>query len=47
LKQLNAPTVAIVTKTDLASRHQIAEQLLAVSQLAEYVEGRSGIGGGR
>ncbi|MFI6812288.1 GTPase Era [Nonomuraea sp. NPDC050328] len=30
------PIVAIVTKTDLASREQIAEQLLAVSELGEF-----------
>jgi GTP-binding protein Era len=38
LKQLPAPTIAIVTKTDLVSRSVVAEQLLAVSQLADYAE---------
>ncbi|GAA5081569.1 GTP-binding protein Era [Thermocatellispora tengchongensis] len=32
------PVLAIVTKTDLASREQVAAQLLAVSQLAEFAE---------
>ena len=38
LKQLPARTIAIVTKTDLVSRSVVAEQLLAVSQLADYAE---------
>ncbi|QYC39773.1 GTPase Era [Nonomuraea coxensis DSM 45129] len=32
------PVVAVVTKCDLASRDQIAEQLLAVSQIAEFAD---------
>ncbi|WP_449060238.1 GTPase Era [Planomonospora algeriensis] len=32
------PVVAVVTKCDLATREQIAEQLLAVSRLAEFAE---------
>jgi GTP-binding protein Era len=32
------PVVAVVSKCDLATREQIAEQLLAVSQLAEFAE---------
>jgi len=32
----NTPVVAVVTKCDLASREQIAQQLLAVSQIAEF-----------
>ncbi|HEY3736566.1 MAG TPA: GTPase Era [Jatrophihabitans sp.] len=38
LKELKAPLVAIVTKTDLASRKQVAEQLLALSQLADFAD---------
>lgn len=32
------PVVAVVTKCDLASREQIAEQLLAVSELGEFAD---------
>nr|BFE88003.1 hypothetical protein GCM10020093_106040 [Planobispora longispora] len=32
------PVVAVVTKCDLATREQIAEQLLAVSRLADFAE---------
>ncbi|WP_061294486.1 GTPase Era [Herbidospora cretacea] len=32
------PVVAVVTKCDLASREQIAKQLLAVSELAEFAD---------
>jgi GTP-binding protein Era len=32
------PVVAVVTKCDLASKEQIAEQLLAVSQVAEFAD---------
>ncbi|MCK2219926.1 GTPase Era [Actinomadura sp. ATCC 31491] len=32
------PVVAVVTKCDLASREQIAEQLLAVSRIAEFAD---------
>jgi GTP-binding protein Era len=38
LAELKAPVVAIVTKTDAASREQIAAQLVAVSQLGEFAE---------
>ncbi|MFI7451310.1 GTPase Era [Nonomuraea sp. NPDC049714] len=43
----NTPVVAVVTKCDLATREQIAAQLLAVSQIAEFaavvpVSARSG-----
>jgi GTPase len=32
------PVVAVVTKTDLVGRHQLAEQLLAVSKLLDFEE---------
>ncbi|TKK89044.1 GTPase Era [Herbidospora galbida] len=32
------PVIAVVTKCDLASREEVAKQLLAVSQLAEFAE---------
>jgi GTP-binding protein Era len=38
LADLKTPTVAVVTKTDKASKQQIGEQLLAVSQLADWAE---------
>ena len=38
LAELAAPLVGIVTKTDLASRARVAEQLVAASQLAEFAE---------
>ncbi len=38
LAALRAPLVAVVTKTDVASRQRIAEQLLAVSELAEFAD---------
>ncbi|MDT0261540.1 GTPase Era [Jatrophihabitans sp. DSM 44399] len=38
LSQLKAPVVAIVTKTDRASKPRIAEQLMAVGQLGEFAE---------
>jgi GTP-binding protein Era len=38
LASLKAPVVAIVTKTDAASRDQIAAQLVAVSQLGEFAD---------
>ena len=38
LRELRASLVAIVTKTDTASRQQVAEQLLAVSALGEFDE---------
>jgi GTP-binding protein Era len=38
LTELAAPVMAIVTKTDVTPRQRVAEQLLAVSQLAEFAE---------
>ena len=38
LAKLAAPVLAIVTKTDVAPRQRVAEQLLAVGQLAEFAE---------
>ncbi len=38
LRDLRAPVVAIVTKTDAVSKQRVAEQLLAVSELGEFVE---------
>jgi GTPase len=38
LAELRAPVVAIVTKTDKAAKAQVAEQLLAVSQLGDFAE---------
>src|SRR5690242_8209174 len=38
LAGLRAPCVAIVTKTDSASKRQVAEQLLAVSQLGDFAD---------
>jgi len=38
LQALKAPAFAIVTKTDTVGRQRVAEQLLAVSQLGEFVE---------
>ncbi len=38
LAALRAPRVAIVTKTDLASKRQVAEQLLAISQLGDFTD---------
>jgi GTP-binding protein Era len=38
LAALKAPVVAIVTKTDLASRKQVAAQLLAMSELGEFAD---------
>jgi GTP-binding protein Era len=38
LAALRAPVVAIVTKTDSASRKQVAEQLIAVSRLGEFAD---------
>ena len=38
LAELTAPVVAIVTKTDLAPKARVAEQLLAVSQLGGFTE---------
>ncbi len=38
LAQVSTPVIAVVTKTDLASKQQIGEQLLAVSALADWAE---------
>jgi GTP-binding protein Era len=38
LRQLKAPVIAIVTKTDAATKQTIAEQLLAISQLGDFAE---------
>jgi GTP-binding protein Era len=38
LAELKTPTIAVVTKTDKASKQQVGEQLLAVSQLADWAE---------
>jgi GTP-binding protein Era len=38
LRELGAPVVAIVTKTDTASKRQVAEHLLAISQLGDFAD---------
>jgi GTP-binding protein Era len=38
LANLRSPLVAIITKTDRASKTQIAEQLLAISALADFAD---------
>jgi GTPase len=38
LAQVKTPVIAVVTKTDKVSRNQVGEQLLAVSQLADWAE---------
>ncbi len=38
LAKLRTPVLAVVTKTDAASRAQVAEQLVAVSQLGEFAD---------
>jgi GTP-binding protein Era len=38
LREVKAPVVVVVTKTDTASKKQIAEQLMAVGQLVEAAE---------
>jgi GTP-binding protein Era len=38
LAELKAPVVAVVTKTDLASKQRIAEQLMAISTLGDFAE---------
>ncbi len=38
LRQFRAPVVGVVTKTDIASKQQIAEQLIAVSRAADFAE---------
>ena len=38
LAELKTPVIAVVTKTDKASKQQVGEQLLAVSQLGDWAE---------
>jgi GTP-binding protein Era len=38
LSRLKSPVIAIVTKTDLAEKQQIGEQLLALSKLGDWAE---------
>ncbi len=38
LAQVKTPVIAVVTKTDKVPKHQVGEQLLAVSQLADWAE---------
>jgi GTP-binding protein Era len=38
LKELSAPVVVVVTKTDAASKQQVAEQLVAASSLVDAAE---------
>ncbi len=38
LQALKAPAVAIVTKTDTVNKQRVAEQLMAISRLGEFVE---------
>jgi GTP-binding protein Era len=38
LAQLTTPVIAVVTKTDLVTKDRVGEQLLAVSQLAEWAD---------
>ncbi|HEX8081600.1 MAG TPA: GTPase Era [Jatrophihabitans sp.] len=38
LQALKAPAVAIVTKTDTVNKQRVAEQLMAISKLGEFVE---------
>ena len=38
LAQVSTPVVAVVTKTDKVGKQQVGEQLLAVSQLADWAE---------
>ncbi len=38
LRALTAPAVAVVTKTDIATREQVAAQLAAVSELGDFAE---------
>jgi GTP-binding protein Era len=38
LRDMRAPSIAIITKTDKAGKRQIAEQLLAISQLGDFVD---------
>jgi GTP-binding protein Era len=38
LKMLRAPAIAIITKTDKASKGQIAQQLLAINELGDFAD---------
>jgi GTP-binding protein Era len=38
LAELRAPRVAVITKTDTASKQQVAEQLVAVSRLGDFAD---------
>ncbi|WP_408667671.1 GTPase Era [Jatrophihabitans sp.] len=38
LQALKAPAVAIVTKTDTVNKQRVAEQLMAISKLGEFIE---------
>ncbi len=38
LRELTAPVIAIVTKTDAVPKQRVAEQLLAVAELGEFAE---------
>jgi GTP-binding protein Era len=38
LRELKAPAIAIVTKTDTVAKQRVAEQLLAISDLGEFIE---------
>jgi len=38
LSQVKTPIIAVVTKTDKVSKHGVGEQLLAVSQMADWAE---------
>src|SRR5207344_3547946 len=38
LAQLSAPVLAVVTKTDIASRKQVTKQLVAVNDLGTFAE---------
>ena len=44
LAALQAPVVAVVTKTDRASKQRVAEQLLAVSRARRLRRHRAGVG---
>ncbi|MGX7680640.1 GTPase Era [Jatrophihabitans sp. DSM 45814] len=38
LKELNAPTIAVVTKTDTVAKAQIAQQLMSISKLGDFAD---------
>ncbi len=38
LAQVKTPVIAVVTKTDKVKKHEVGEQLLAVSQMADWAE---------